>query len=261
VETRRNFLKRSAYTSALVWTAPVVTTLPSGAAWADQYQPTGVCQMQATGLYVLLGNDLVFRGGYATDPTEGERCSVRVGQTRDHDPNTYECDTKLGRMRLAAEVICGQVFGPNDFGSGGQCRAAAHVASLQLLFRDPNEYDDDRPRRGLTSGVRHLRFELLQSDTRGSTDATVPTSGTTNLASVTTQRGLNAQTLFLAADCNFNVSVWDVVKITANEQFCSDGCLTVRALRIDVPAKDGRALRIVCAETSVQGAGPCRTCS
>ncbi|HEX2027375.1 MAG TPA: twin-arginine translocation signal domain-containing protein [Nitriliruptorales bacterium] len=48
-QSRRDFLKRSAATGALMWSAPAILSLPGGGAWANQYPcPCPGCDAQAT---------------------------------------------------------------------------------------------------------------------------------------------------------------------------------------------------------------------
>lgn len=261
METRRDFLKRSALAGAVVWTAPVVTTLPAGAAWAGQYQQVGTCQPEATALRVIRGGQQIACWGQTRNPMDGEICAVRLGRTG-NDSFRIASQTPLivGPVQISVDIACGQVFAYD-----GTCRAAARVVDLTIEFYGDR---DDDPRDGLldldlTGGhpTSKLRFQMLSSEVRGSTSQDVPTFGTSSLAGVTIYRLGDAQSLFLAADCGFDVTLLKHVRIIANEQICQDDCLTVRALRIVIPARDGRHLQVIAAETNVRGAGACQPCS
>lgn len=261
--TRREFIKRSTLAGAVVWTAPVVVTLPAGAAWANQYGQQGTCQPEATALKVILGDRQVACWGRAIRPVDGEVCAIQLGKEMDEgsfriaSPNT---PLLVGPMQISVDVACGQVFQESS-----DCKAVARVLDLTLEFHGDRD-GDPRDRLldlDLSSGqpTSKLRFQLLAAEADGSTDPSVPTIGTSSLAGTTIYRLGDAQSLFLVSDCNYDVTLLRHVRIIANEQICQDDCLTVRALRIVIPTRDGRDLQIIAAETSVRGAGPCRACS
>lgn len=268
--TRRDFLKRAAIGGAVVWSAPTITTLTGPRAWADHY--AGVCDAEATGLRVRLGDDTLLDLGHAERVQDGEVCTVRVGRI-DENPDgsfTFKSVSVLGLFRIAAELACGQIFSED-----GRCRALARVVDLVLVFGGDGEDDDDD---GLIGGIQlgladgltdhHgpraktvIRIQLLRAEATGSIgDPNADTTGNSLVAKVTVNdeppKHLRAQ-----ADCNFNVDILGLVRLIFNEQFCKDGKLVVRALRVEVPASDHGLLEVVGAEVKVRGAGDCVACS
>lgn len=280
--TRRDFLKRAALGGAVIWSAPTITTLPGGVAWADHYQPTGVCDAEATALRVFLldGDDPLFVFGHADNPADGENCTLKIGQIREHDDGSisYEAPLHILGLRIAAEIACGQVFQRD-----GKCRALARVVDLIIESGggDDGDHDDgglvhlglglsdglltDGGRRRRPSQV--IRIQALRAEASGSIgDPNIDTTGYSEVARVTVFHpnapvGERVKNLVAKADCNFNLDVLGLVRVIVNEQFCRAGRLTVRALRVEVPAKTGGLLEVVAGEVKVRGAGDCVACS
>lgn len=86
------------------------------------------------------------------------------------------------------------------------------------------------------------------------------TSYVARLDLVTTLLGIDTRLqLNVGTGCNVGVAVpgFPLVQVVFNEQFCTDGTLTVRALRVTVLSLD-----VIAAESKAGGAGcPCTTCA
>lgn len=107
---RRDFLKKSLAAGAVVWSAPAVTSLPGGRAWAQTYEcptPAGPCQAAATGLILT-----------ATAP-------LNINLTLGEAPDPCVLNPNLGF--LTAATICGEV-------DSTACTAHGFIENLVLTL-------------------------------------------------------------------------------------------------------------------------------
>ncbi len=230
---RREFLKKSALTGAVMWAAPVVTTLPKAGASGTTPSPCPCagCRAEATGLRAL---GLTF--GRAVD-------------------SNCEClpiaNVQINSLvKASAQVACGKA--DND-----ACQASSFLAGLKL------KVGETKALLGLLGTETYLEATVLSSCVDcGTGDAliadlklktyTVLLSGALQLkatVNLTVQTGCNKPVL------GINLAGLSII---SNKQFCMDGKLTVQALNVNI-----LGLEVVVAESKAGNLGcactPCAT--
>lgn len=251
--TRRDFLKKSAVAGAVTWSAPAITALSSGKAWAqaDGYEKCP-CFAEATALFVsLLGKTVV----NVTPETLDDECVAKV------DTGSSILD---GGLRVEARVLCANEEEPDN----GPCVASASVAEVAIhigpaLLEELGDLvdrlleelelddvlngllgDNGKKKAGLT-----IRATVLTAEATASCDK-CPTRGESSIATLS----INGKKpdIDLRA-CNASV----LGLLTVNEQECKGDTITVRALHIDL----GDVLEVIVSEAQAGGNDcPCETC-
>ena len=238
--SRRTFIKRSLVAGAVVWSAPAVTSLPAGRAWAKTYR-TCSCTSSAYGLRVIIPL-------LSIDQTFGvDGCVADTGTLG-----------ATGTATVHATAVCGS----DTSGTDVNCSAQATIATLDVLVGTVTTLTPN--------GTLHLQATVLEADasavcgqclspTGSSTAATASVAGT----ALGTHSG--GVTINVAADCNTDVLGLGLVKV--NEQVCNpDNSLSVNALHIRVPATGTPIVEVIVAHAqagSVRSDGtscPCATC-
>lgn len=216
---RRDFLKKSAVAGGLVWAAPALHTV------AGAQQQTGT------------------PGGCPTCPDcRAEATGLRaLGLTAGRAVGSgCEClltaNLNAGSVGGASsQTVCGSA-------DNNECEASSFVEGLRVRI----------------AANAFLEATVLASCV--SCDGT-GTSTVADLDLVTVTEGVESRTdLTVTGACNERIAVpgFDLVEVVLNEQFCLDGRLTVRALRVTVAGLD------VIAAESVNGGGfgcQCQPCA
>ena len=218
---RRDFLKRSLVTGAVLWSAPVVSSLPSGKAWAQTY---GVCDCNASafGLFVSI-------------PLLG------ISQTLGED--TCVADVNLGNAttaRVRATTVCGADFSSVDAG----CSAEATIATLTVGVG---------PRLAPTLTVNAA---VLLTTASASCGACGTTGGFT-AASVAVGGSLVGGPISVNVGAACNTDVASLGLVIVNEQVCNGATLSINALHVNVPG----VIEVIAAHSEAGATGcPCTTC-
>jgi hypothetical protein len=195
---RRDFLKKTLVAGTAIWTAPVVTTLPGGRAWAQTY---GVCNCDADAFGLLV-----------SIPTLG------INQTLGVDGCV--ANVALGNNSVAAvsaTTVCGAAFST----VGGGCSAEASIASLTV-------------RTGPTA-TPTLKVEArVLLTTASATCAPCTTTGDFSALAVRVSGSLIGSPINVNVGTACNLVLGSGLVIV-NEQFCAGSTLNVNALHINVP--------------------------
>ncbi|MGH2727438.1 MAG: twin-arginine translocation signal domain-containing protein [Actinomycetota bacterium] len=195
--SRRDFLKKSLVGGAVLWSAPVVTSLPGGKAWAQTY---GVCNCDASafGLFVSI-------------PALG------IAQTFGEDGCV--ANVPLGNNTVAfvrATTVCGADFSSVNAG----CSSEATIATLVV-------------RAGPAVAPTLLVNAQVLFTTASATCSPCGTTGAFSAASVTVSGSLVGGPINVDVGAACNTSVAGLV--TVNEQFCVGGTLNVNAVHVNLP--------------------------
>jgi hypothetical protein len=218
---RRDFLKKSIIAGTAVWTTPVVTTLPSGRAWAQEYSVCN-CNADAFGLFVSI---------------------PPLGITQTLGVDGCVADVTLGNNTIAgvrAKTVCGADFSTVN----GGCSAEASIATLLV-----------RAGSAVAPTLRVDASVLLT--TASATCNPCNTMGTFSAASVKVSGSLVGApiTVNVGAACNLDVANLGLVIV--NEQICSGDTLNINALHIKVPG----VIDVIAAHSAAGATGcPCTTC-
>lgn len=219
--SRRDFVKKSLAVGAVVWSAPVVTSMPGGRAWAQQY-PGCACNADAYGLFVSIP-------ALAIEQTFGVGgCVANVNQGSSPTAS------------VVATTVCGTSFSTVNAG----CSAEATIATLDVIV-GPKATPTLRVRAGV----------LLT--TASASCSPCGTTGDFSAAFVTVSGSLVGGTINVnvGAACNTSIAGGIVV---VNEQTCDGNQLNVNALHINVP---GVIEVIAAHSAAGAENCPCTTCS
>lgn len=218
---RRDFLKRSLVTSAVLWSAPVVTSLPGGKAWAQTYESC-TCGAEAYGLFVsipLLGVSQYF----------GEDTCVA---------NANVGNNTVARVR--ATTICGADFDSVDAG----CSAEATIATLNVRVGP------------LAVPTLTVAANVLLT-TASAACAPCGTIAGFSLASLTVGGTLVGGPINVNVNAACNLDVAGLGLVIVNEQTCNGPTRSVNALHITVPG----IIEVIAAHSEAGATGcPCTTC-
>lgn len=221
-QNRRDFLKKSLAAGAIVWTAPVVTSLPGGRAWAQTYH---VCDCLADGFGLFISIPAL--GINTTLGADGCVADVNLGN------NT------LARVR--ATTVCAADFSTQQAG----CSAEASIATL-LVNVGPSA----------TPTLRVVANVLLT--TASSACQTCGTTGGFSAASVTVSGSLVGGTISVPVGVSCNTDVAGLGLVVVNEQFCTGTQLTVNAVHVTVPG----IIEVIAAHSAAGATGcACAACS
>jgi hypothetical protein len=194
---RRDFLKKSLAAGAVVWSAPVVTSLPGGRAWAQTYHQCA-CNADAFGLFVNI---------------------PLIGVNNYYGVDTCPVDVTLGnatQAKVRATAICGADFSTVN----GGCSAEASLATLVV-----NLGPAATPTLRVSTGI------LLTTASAACNPC--GTTGGFSAAFVTVSGSLIGSTIHVPVSTACNLTVGGIV--TVNEQFCNGDSLNVNAVHINVP--------------------------
>jgi hypothetical protein len=233
-ENRREFLKKSALTGAVMWAAPVVTTLPKAAAAGTTPAPCPCanCVAKATALSSL---------GITLGVASGSDCNC-----------VLDAKIKVDKIAgVSAQVACGKA-------DNATCTASSYVAGIRIRVGDLLNL------LGVKIGGIFIEATVLNSCVDCGTGA----SSIAQLKLVTRDLlGILQLSVDLnvVAGCNTGLNLSGnvggivlphLVALKFNEQFCTNGTLTVRALRVTVLGLD-----VIAAESKAGAAGcPCTPC-
>jgi hypothetical protein len=194
---RRDFLKRSLVAGAAVWSAPIVTSLPGGRAWAQTYEVCN-CNADAYGLFVSIPG----LGIIQTFGVDGCLASVNLGN------NTTAA--------VQADTVCGA-----DFSTvGGGCSGEATIKRV-VIRAGPN-------------ALPTLRVDARVLLTTASASCNpCGTTGGFSAASVAVSGSLIGSPINVNVATACNLSVAGLVIV--NEQSCSGDTLNINAVHVNVP--------------------------
>lgn len=223
---RRDFLKKSLAAGAIVWGAPVVTSLPGGRAWAQTYpcpNPAGPCVADAFGLQITVPaiGTLTFPSAPGPSPT----CVINP--------------TVPPIINLAA-TICGDI---------GDCTANGYVENLDLDIVS-------------ALGLPILSLQATVLSATATTAGDCPPCGTTG-SSIIAGLVINGGAINVTSPCNTVIPVVPALPIASlalNEQTCAaDGTLTVNALNLQIPSL---GIQVIAGQAQAGREGcTCTTCS
>lgn len=223
---RRDFLKRSALTGAVAWSAPTVLSLPGGAAWAQAYP---CCSADADGLIVRV-------------PDNGDIVNVDLPG----GPNEYVLDTGeggivlLGGLEIRVQVITARTDEQAD-----GCTAVAEIANLSISG-DP------------LGNLDPIQLRVLTAEGSAPCPPCGVTTAETSIAQLTLgSLGTPPPLLDLSA-CNLTVDLSPIVKLDIGKQVCEGNTLTASALELVL--LDGLAEVIASRVTLTSDECPCDTC-
>lgn len=197
MDSRREFLRKTAKAGAVVWAAPAITSLSAGPAWAQTAgtgppppPPENCCTADAYGLRVIIPL-------LSIDTTLGvDGCVVDTGVLG---------DPAVATVRAAA--VCGETAKP----AGGPCNATASVASLAVTI----------------GADTSIAATVLGSSAEAPCAPNCDTNGNSTILTLV----INGEPIDVGTDPNFDVAGLLVV----NEQICNSGLFTVNAIHITVP--------------------------
>jgi hypothetical protein len=197
---RRDFLKKSLAAGAVVWSAPVVTSLPGGRAWAAQYRDC-TCTGDAFGLRVkipLLSIDQTFG-------VDGCVANVSVGNA------------------TVAAVTASAVCASDASSVNGGCSGLAQIASLDV--------------RAGSAALPTLTVSatILEATASSLCEPPCSTTGNSTIARLTIGGTLVPGGLQVIATSGCNNDILNLGLIVFNEQTCDGNLLNVNALHITVP--------------------------
>ena len=195
-EGRRDFLKKSLATGAVLWAAPAVSSLPGGRAWAQTYPPPPPpcsCTASAYGLFVSIPPLGVFQT--FGDPT----CLANTGTIG-----------VAGTATVAATVVCGEA--PDN---ATPCDAVASIATLDVVVGNPL--------------APTLELHAVTIQAVASTSCPCASSLSSTIAQLT----VNNVNVNVTGACNLDVLGLGLV--TVNRQSCDGTLNIVDALDINVP--------------------------
>ena len=239
--SRRTFIKRSLVAGAVVWSAPAITSMPAGRAWAKTYH-TCTCTSSAYGLRVIIPI-------LSIDQTFGvDGCVV--------GPFTVG---SAGVATVTASAVCGN----DTSGTNVNCAAQATIASLDVLVGSVTTLTPN--------GTLHLQATVLEADASSVCGQCVsPTGSSTAATASVAGTALGAAhsggvTINVDAGCNTDVLGLGLVKV--NEQVCNaDDSLSVNALHIRVPATGTPIVEVIASHAQAGSSHsdgricPCVTC-
>ena len=223
--SRREALQKGAKVGgAVLWVTPLVQSLSLSPAAAQQPSPpvNGDCPGCPTCAAQARGLHAL---GINVAEASGTHCVCVV-----------DANVNLGQLAgAAAEVVCASA-------DSGDCRASSYVAGARIRI----------------GANAFLEASVLSSCVScGTGDSVI-----VDLDLVTSTLGVETRTdLLVVGGCNEGIDLsphgFPLVQVVANEQFCQNGVLTVRALRVTVLGLD-----VIVAESKAGGAGcPCEPCS
>lgn len=218
---RRDFLKKSLATGAVLWSAPVVTSLPGGKAWAQTY---GICNCnsEAFGLFVsipLLGISTTFGA---------DGCVANVSQGN----NTV--------ASVRAQTVCGADFDSVNAGCSGE----ATVATLVV-------------RAGSSLAPTLLVTASVLFTNASATCEPCNTTGSFSAAAVSLSGSLVGAPINVNVGAACNTDVAGLGLVVVNEQICNGDVLTINALHVTVPG----IIEVIAAHSEAGATGcPCTTC-
>lgn len=219
---RREFLKKSLVTGAVLWSAPAVTTLPGGKAWAQTY---GVCNCNASayGLFVSI---------------------PALGINSFFGEDTCLANVPVGNINtgpyVQATTVCGADFSSVNAG----CSAEATIATLTVRVG---------PRLAPTLLVN----ATVLLTTASATCAPCNTTGDFSIASLTVGGSLVGGTINVNVNNACNLDVANLGLVIVNEQTCNGDTLSVNALHVQVPG----VIDVIAAHSEAGATGcACATC-
>lgn len=248
--SRRDFLKKSAIAGAVVWSAPAISTLPSGRAWADHYNGdhdgdgTITCDCfgeEAWALQVRVLDDLLTVGPLSLGG--GGKSPVSIGGSGGgNDPifqryglpgpaGSLGCENgtitiALGGIIIEANLLCAET---------SNCFARSTVADIKIAGLGGLIQSSGEP-------VDVLEVSVLTAAVKGSGCDPLATS---HVAGVRLhKRDKTVSDLIAATDPNFNLQVLGLVEVILNEQLtgCDDDSdhqfTEVNALHVKIPVED-----------------------
>jgi len=201
--SRRDFLKKSVAAGAVVWAAPVVTSLPGGRVWAAPYpcpNPAGPCVGTAYGLKVSVGSIVI--GPIPSAPGPSPTCLI---------------NPVVNPIITLAATVCGDV----TLNSAQACRYDGYVENLDLSVI------------GLL-GITLLRVQAdVLHATAGNHNECPPCEafGFSEIANLRINGGL----ISVTSPCNTVIPVpgtSPLVTVHLNEQTCGPNGIIVNALRV-----------------------------
>jgi len=207
--SRRDFLKKSVAAGAVVWAAPVVTSLPGGAARAAPSpcpNPAGACTATAYGLQI-------------TAPIVG---TITLPDATGGPPTHCVVNPTLPPTINLLATICGDVTS-----TAQACFARGYVEDLDL---------DILPLIGLPL----LSVQATVLEAIAGTSGECPPCTTFSEGSTIAGLVINGGAINVTSPCNTVINIpgsSPLVTVRLNEQTCdANGRITVNALRINVPA-------------------------
>lgn len=199
---RREFLKRSAVTGAVAWSAPTVLSMPGGAAWAQSY----CCSAEAIGLQVRVTEtgELI-----NIDIPDGQECVVATGTN----------GIQVAGLNIEASLICERTDEPE----GGPCTAEAEIADLRI-----SDVNGENLLGGL--GINPIHVEVLKSHGTApcGPDCGSGVTGDSELLNLT----LGNEVLQL--DPNLTLDLGDILRLGIGREECNGNELTVTALDLNL---------------------------
>jgi len=234
--SRRDFIKKSVAAGAIIWSAPVVTSLPGGRAWAA-YRFCS-CTSNAYGLRVIIptiGLDQI----YGVDGCLADTGVLGV-------PNT---------VTVQATVVCGS----DTSGQDVNCIANADIATLDIIVGAVTALTPN--------GTVRVRASVLHADASSVCGTCASPVGHSSAASASLAGTLVGGTIGInvGTSCNLDVAHLGIVKV--NEQTCdANSRLGVNALHVRFPATGTPLVEVIAAHAdagSVRSDGStcaCTTC-
>lgn len=225
---RRDFLKRSAAVGALAWSAPAITSLAAGRAWAQTYPCD--CRSASTGLIVRvpdLGTNMVIDNG-VVDPCMNEFHSglltVALGQT----------------LQVDATTVCAD---DTRDATAGTCQGTASIQTLDINGT-------------LLGELAPIRATALTTVGNASCN---PTSAETTLASLS----VAGNAVPIPNPCNFDVllslGLGALGQLVIGRQVCgANNTLTAQAMYVNLL---GGVAEIIAAQSILSGGGACTACT
>lgn len=236
--SRRDFLKKSLVTGAVIWSAPVVTSMPGGRAWAQEYVAC-VCNSSAFGLRVIIPL-LSFDQTFGIDGCFADTGVLGIPDT----------------VTVSAQVICG-----SDASQDGDCSARADITLLDVIVGPvvPVTAPD---------GTLRVQAGVLHSEASATCDDCVSPVGDSTAASARVAGTAVGGPITVDVDTACNLDVLNLGIVKVNEQTCNpDGSLSVNALHVRFPATGDPLVEVIAAHSqagSVRSDGtvcPCVTCT
>ena len=203
---RRDFLKKSIAAGAVVWSAPVVTSLPGGKAWAAPYpcpNPAGPCTGTAYGLRIQVASLVV--GPIPSAPGPSPTCLINPA---------------VPPIINLAATVCGDA-------DTTACRFDGYIENLDLDIAS-----------ALGLPLLSVQASVLRATASVSGDCPPCSAfGSSIIAGLV----VNGGAINVTSPCNTTIPVLNpplnLANVFLNEQTCdANGVLTVNAVRITVPA-------------------------
>jgi hypothetical protein len=198
---RRDFLKKSLVTGAVVWGAPAVTSLPGGRAWAQTYEP---CTCNADGY----GLSLSLLGG---------------------PPTIFGQNGSVVNVNVPIPVVGGSVVATAVTGSAtdsidGACSGLGQIAAATVTV-------------GPSLAPQLVLSVTVLTATASANCQPCATTGSSTIATASASGSLVGGNIDVLADATCNTDVLGLGIIVVNEQSCdaNPGTLSVNALHVTVP--------------------------